>query len=244
MTKKYELITAAGQITVNFGSKIENLIGSDYSDVLTGNELSNVLTGGKGNDIIDGDSGIDMAVYTVDFNESILTNFIDYRSSGTDIKLQNAWNVALGNEVDTLRNIERLKFEDKNIALDLDGNAGKIVKFLAVMLGKDFATNREYIGVGLKLLDNGMSYEEIMEIGFEVVLGPNASGSSIVDLLYRNVVGTPTPLSVLEDYGAKINDGSITSAQLGVAVADHDLNATNIDLIGLAQTGVEYFLTS
>jgi hypothetical protein len=29
---------------------------------------------------------------------------------------------------------------------------------------------------------------------------------------------------------------------LGIAVADHSLNATNIDLVGLAQTGVKYIV--
>ena len=32
----------------------------------------------------------------------------------------------------------------------------------------------------------------------------------------------------------------MTATELEIAVADHDLNATNIDLVGLAQTGVEY----
>ncbi len=34
----------------------------------------------------------------------------------------------------------------------------------------------------------------------------------------------------------------MTATQLGMSVADHDLNAANIDLVGLAQTGVEYIL--
>lgn len=34
----------------------------------------------------------------------------------------------------------------------------------------------------------------------------------------------------------------MASTKWGIAVADHDLNATNIDLVGLAQTGVESVL--
>ncbi len=61
-------ITAPGQITVNFGSEIENLIGSDYGDNLTGNRLDNdirardgddVVYGKEGNDRLDGGSGDD-----------------------------------------------------------------------------------------------------------------------------------------------------------------------------------------
>jgi hypothetical protein len=39
-----------------------------------------------------------------------------------------------------------------------------------------------------------------------------------------------------------LDNGSMTSAEFGIAVADHDLNANNIDLVGLTQTGVEYIL--
>ncbi len=35
-----------------------------------------------------------------------------------------------------------------------------------------------------------------------------------------------------------LDRGSMTSTELGIAVSDHDLNATNIDLVGLAQTGI------
>ena len=242
LTKKYELITAPGQVTVNFGTEIENLIGSNYTDVLTGNGLANVLTGGKGSDVIDGDSGIDIAVYAANFNEVTLANFVDYGSSGENIQLKTSWNINQGNETDTLKNIERLKFNDKYIALDLDGNAGKTVKFLAALLGKESATNKEYVGAGLKLLDGGMSYEALMDLGIEFLLGANPTGSSVVDLLYKNVVGEQAPQSILDEYGATIDNGSMTAAALGVAVADHELNSMNINLVGLAQTGVEYII--
>ena len=88
-----------------------------------------------------------------------------------------------------LQNIERLKFNDKYIAIDLDGNA-KTVKFLAALVGKESATNKEYVGAGLKLLDGGMSYEALMELGIGILLGANPSGASVVDLLYKNLVGS------------------------------------------------------
>ncbi|MDG2421786.1 MAG: hypothetical protein P8N40_08810 [Gammaproteobacteria bacterium] len=244
LTKKYEVITAQGQITVNFGTEIENLIGSNHSDVLTGNGLANVLTGGKGSDVIDGDSGIDTAVYAVNFNEVTLANFVDYGSSGENIELKTSWNIIQGNETDTLKNVERLKFKDKYIAIDLDGNAGITVKLLAALLGKESVKNKEYVGAGLKLLDGGMSYEALMDLGIEVLLGANPTGSTVVDLLYKNVVGEQAPQSILNEYGATIDNGSMTAAELGVAVANHELNSVNINLVGLAQTGVEYLLSS
>jgi Ca2+-binding RTX toxin-like protein len=56
---KSSLITSAGQITVNFGSVIENLIGSAYSDSLYGNQVGNIIDGGSGNDSVEGWDGND-----------------------------------------------------------------------------------------------------------------------------------------------------------------------------------------
>ncbi|NDD24570.1 MAG: hypothetical protein EB098_10825 [Betaproteobacteria bacterium] len=52
-------ITAAGQVTVNFGSAIENLTGSSFADKLYGNELDNQMSGGMGNDWLEGWAGDD-----------------------------------------------------------------------------------------------------------------------------------------------------------------------------------------
>lgn len=52
-------ITSAGQITVNFGTVIENLIGSGYSDSLYGNASGNQIVGGGGSDRIEGWEGDD-----------------------------------------------------------------------------------------------------------------------------------------------------------------------------------------
>jgi len=61
--------------------------------------------------------------------------------------------------------------------------------------------------------------------------------------LYKNVVGEQAPQSILDEYGATIDNGATTAAALGVAVANHELNSVNVNLVGLAQTGVEYVLS-
>jgi serralysin len=56
---KASTITSAGQITVNFGSVIENLTGSAFDDRLYGNEVANLIEGGSGNDLLEGWAGND-----------------------------------------------------------------------------------------------------------------------------------------------------------------------------------------
>ena len=139
-----------------------------------------------------------------------------------------------------LINIERLQFADTNLALDLDGHAGQTIKLLGLLLGKDQATNKTYVGAGLKLLDDGMTYEQLMGAALDVVLGANASSLSVVELIWNNLIGPPTPADNISQYSVLIDNGAYTSAGLAIVAANNDLNATNIDLVGLAQTGVEY----
>ncbi|MFP6838181.1 MAG: hypothetical protein VB962_01155, partial [Pseudohongiellaceae bacterium] len=172
--------------------------------------------------------GIDTSIYSGSLSDFTLTK-------GTD-----SWAIAKSDESDSLVNIERLQFADTNVALDLDGNAGKTVKLLGLLLGADGVSNKEYVGAGLYYLDSGMTYEELMQVALDVVLGANPSSSSVVDLLWTNIVGPPTPDDDLGQYSALIDNGTYTAAELAVVAADHSLNTTNIDLIGLSQTGVEY----
>jgi hypothetical protein len=61
-TSKASSITSSGQITVNFGTVIENLTGSQYTDALYGNEAGNTINGGAGNDVIEGWAGDDTLI--------------------------------------------------------------------------------------------------------------------------------------------------------------------------------------
>ena len=230
LTKIYKPITSPGQITVNFGTEVENLIGSSFSDLLTGNNLDNILTGGRGSDLIDGMMGIDTAVYELDRGSAVITFSKD----------DGVWNVISESNIDSLKNIERLKFNDINVALDLDGNAGKTVKLLSALLGSEGALNPYYIRAGLNALDAGMTYESLMAAGLEFVLGPEPSSTAVINLFYENLVGSNTPESILSEYKALLDEGSLTPSYLGVAVAEHSLNAVNINLVGLKETGVEY----
>ena len=57
-------ITAVGQVSVNFGTVIENLIGGNGNDHLQGTALANLIDGGPGNDTLAGGDGDD--TYLVD----------------------------------------------------------------------------------------------------------------------------------------------------------------------------------
>ncbi len=79
---KASTISAAGQITVNFGTVIEGATGGSAADAITGNSVANTLRGGAGNDTLTGAAGNDTLVggagddrfeYRVDLGEGIDT---------------------------------------------------------------------------------------------------------------------------------------------------------------------------
>lgn len=80
---KASIITAPGQITVNFGTEIENLIGTNHSDFLYGNDLNNRITGNEGNDHIEGAGGSD-SLYGGGGNDTLVGGAgNDYLEGGT-----------------------------------------------------------------------------------------------------------------------------------------------------------------
>ena len=244
---KSSLISSAGQITINFGTVIENLIGSGGSDYLYGSQISNriegglgddslhgmegddFLGGGGGNDQINGGGGIDTAVfqgtrsgYTVTLSGASATVTSRSGSEG----------------VDTLSSIERLRFSDSSLALDLNGAAGVVAKALGAIFGRAAVQNKEYVGIGLSLLDSGMSTQDLMAAALAAT--GKSSSIDLCSLLWTNLVGAAPTLAEIAPFKAMLDTGQITPAALAAAASDSDFNAANINLIGLSQRGLEY----
>jgi len=207
---------------------IEMAVGSQYADTLTGNALNNHLTGNGGNDVIFGGSGLDTAFFGASFSDYTLRNegslFIVESLSGSD-------------GIDSLFNIERLNFSDIKVAIDLDGNAGNTAKVLGAVFGAGSITNREYMGIGMGLLDSGLSYEALAEVA--LTAAGAVTNEAVFQRLYTNVVGSAPTSSEVATYVGLLDNG-MSKGALGVIAADHALNVANIDLVGLAQTGIEY----
>ena len=120
---KASTISAAGQVTVNFGTVIENAIGGSGDDAITGNSAANLLsglsgndtlyggagndtiTGGDGNDVINGGAGIDMAIYVRSW------------SSYTLASISGGWILTGPDGIDSLTGIEFARFSDQTVSL-------------------------------------------------------------------------------------------------------------------------------
>ena len=230
-------ITSAGQATVNFGTVLENLIGSAFADNLHGNDVNNVInggagndqiTGGGGNDNIDGGVGIDIAIFSgASKGYKISTEATSVLVTGD----------AITDGIDTLLNIERIRFSDKSIAIDLNGNAGISAKVIGAVLGKTQVQNSTYVGLGLSYLDKGMSYSDLSALALTAVGA--TTNDAVVSTLWKNVIGTDATAEIKAPYIKMLTDG-MKVGDLVVLAADTSFNTTNINLVGLAQTGIEY----
>jgi hypothetical protein len=126
------------------------------------------------------------------------------------------------------------------IAFDLAGAAGTTAKTLGAVFGADAVSNEVYAGIGIDLIDQGMDYLQLMTLAINTNLGSNPANAQVVDLLYKNVVGVLPDDITRAAYVSLLDSGAFSIGTLGVLAADTSYNLANINLVGLAQTGLEY----
>ena len=228
-------IIDAGQQTINFGTRIEKVIGSAMDDTLVGDEFDNWLVGAAGNDKLDGGAGIDTALIRAPRATATLTRLND----GSTVA---QWTLKRGAEVDKLTGIERVEFSDYGIALDSEGNAGEAAKLLGVLIGADSLSDRGLVAAVLDYADTGLDLEAMLTIGLDLLLGESPSGSAVVNLLHQALTGVDASPALLADYGDRIDRGDMSPVELALLAAETDLNSANLDLVGLSSNGLAYAL--
>lgn len=244
---KSNSITAPGQVTVNFGSAIENLTGTSFADKLFGNELANALIGGTGSDWLEGWAGQDYLVGglgddqltggpgidTAQFSGAYDSYKLTLSSSALGVKDKRSNT----DGTDVLSSVERLKFADKTVAMDLAGNAGVVVKVIGAVLGADAVKLPNVVGIGLRYVDNGMSYADLGLTALNAVgaFTPDA----IVSTLWRNVVGLAASDKDKAPYLKMLAEGT-QPGDLVILAGDFSMNVSKIGLMGLSQTGIEF----
>jgi hypothetical protein len=236
-----------------FSDRIYGFSGDDLIDGLAGNDWINggddndTITGNLGDDFIDGGNGLDVAVYSLPLNSIAQANYsIKKLTSGDWNVLYTGPNItiypALPTEgVDKLSNIERIKFADISVALDISGNAGTTAKILGAVFGKDAINNKNYVGIGLSLLDAGWTYDNLASVALDAAGAK--TNEKIVSLLWTNVIGTTPTAADKQPFIALLVNG-MSAGALAHLAADSSFNTTNINLVGLAQTGIEYITVS
>ena len=239
---KATTITAPGQISINFGTTIENLKSGSGNDFLVGNAADNQIEGGAGNDTIDGGAGGDIAVFTgprSGYTITVGTNTQVVDKSGLE-------------GTDTLTAVERLRFSDTSVAIDLapSGNAAKTAQFLG-LLGPAFLSQKAVVGTVLGIFDQtgidlAAAFNLVLGNGLVSQLAGGASDVALIKLIHRNLVGseaTDAVAATLAGQLLKDSGGTYSRVDLLNLGAGVDANLQRVGLVGnsgLMATGLEY----
>lgn len=236
-----DAITAAGQVTVNYGSMIENATGGEGNDSISGNGGANALSGGAGKDRLegrgggdrlDGGSGIDFALYA------------GARSGyhvGRDGKGGFAVKELASGSVDTLQGIERIAFGDMHIAIDIDGNAGQAYRLYQACFGRQ--ADLAGLGYWIDAMDEGMSVLGMASLfsstpEFAKLYGASPGAAAFVTRLYDNVLHRAPDSAGLAWWSGVLESKAISFADALVQFSDSAEN--HAQLIGQMDGGVAF----
>jgi hypothetical protein len=229
----YVVVTHLNQFIQNDPRAAVTVIGTANNDSLQTSATMPILRGLAGDDVLQGwDNQIDFAKYAGIASEFNVSQNINNTTVADKV----------GNEgSDTLISIDRILFSNVNLALDINGNAGITLKILGAVFGKESVKNKAYVGVGLNFLDTGWTYDNLAALALDAAGAK--TNDQIVSLLWTNVIGTKPTEADKQPYIALLENG-MTAGALARLASDSSFNTTNINLVGLAQTGIEYIPVS
>ncbi|WP_307729127.1 DUF4214 domain-containing protein [Massilia sp. IC2-476] len=236
---KGDSIVRAGQVTVNFGSLIENLRGGAGNDRLTGNEVGNrieggaghdILVGGAGSDRLDGGAGIDVAAYAgkrAGYKLTIGKDGVTVADS-------------LLPDVDVLVGIERLAFDDVMVALDTDGIAAQTYRLYQAAFNRE--PDLAGLGYWIGRMESGSSLKDvaanfIASSEFTGMYGLKPSHADFLTRIYQNILHrAPDPAGF--DYWLQVMERGASATEI---LAQFSQSPENVAaLAGVLEGGIAY----
>jgi Ca2+-binding RTX toxin-like protein len=213
--------------------------GSGNDDHMVGRGGNDVLTGAAGDDTIDGGAGIDRAVYTAVKNAYAVTH------NDVGMVIRDLAN----NDTDKLIAVERVWFSDATVAYDiLHGNGGTAAKVIGALFGLTGLADKALVGQYIAMLDSGMSEEAVVGVAAASErFGTEAGGHSnqqFAERIYFNIAGFEGTEQAISEIVAILDTPGYSQAYIGTLAAEIFYNVEHINLVGLAQTGIEYTPTA
>ena len=178
-----DMLSSGGTIATIF-SENDLIYGTKNSDYLWGYAGNDSLFGGSGNDFLNGMSGAD----SIDGGDGIDTVIVDNNSRDRYQKLSNGhWSI----DGDVVTNVERVKFLDKAIALDINAAGGQAYRIYKAAF--DRAPDTKGLGYWIAQMDKGMNVVEVAarfidSSEFRSLYGQNPSHTEFLTKVYGNVL--------------------------------------------------------
>jgi hypothetical protein len=168
----------------------DDLFGGRGGDRLEGLAGNDTLEGAQANDTIDGGAGIDVA--------RVSGLRADYAVSAQGAQWRLTDSIADRDGVDTLSGVERVRFGDGTLALDIalpgqgDSNAGTAYRLYKATFNR--TPDQEGLAFWIKELDKGLTTRQAAEFfassaEFRTIYGANPSADQLVRSFYTNILG-------------------------------------------------------
>ena len=222
----------------NISLTVKNAAGV-FSDINLNTINYNVSISGGGNFAIH-DTKSSNTYTSISGTDTLL--YPDLSSNYTITKQSNTFSVTNKNSgvTDTLNGFSRIKFSDIGFAYDLNSSAGQVAKIIGAVFGSASITNTAFVGIGLKLFDQGNTYQDILNIALNFKLGAGYSNETEIILLYKNLVNVQPSALETTTWVNQIQNKTYTQISLAQFACDSSFNTNNIGLTGLLQTGIIY----
>jgi hypothetical protein len=231
--------TVSAAISYTLPEHVENLVltGSALNGI--GNGANNVLQGNVANNILDGQGGIDTAVYSAMRAETVLSPTTGGYSMASSV-----------GGTDILLNIERLKFDDIGVALDVGASqsAGQTVLLLGAALPGQLVfdpSKHELLGAVIELYDAGYSLRDLSGAILRLPVWDVLTGQAvptnldIANYLLTNVNGHAPDQATLDAAVGALNTESFQGDWLA-GLASSPENQLHVGLVGLIDTGLDF----
>jgi hypothetical protein len=206
------------------------MFGNDADNTLHGGAGSDEIHGGAGNDTISGGGGQDTAVYA-----GARANFRVVANGGNFRLTDNT-----GAEgADVLSGVERVRFADGAVALDIDGAAGQTYRLYQAAFNRK--PDLGGVGFWLNELDHGLSLLKMAQSFLDSPESVRTYGAlddtAFVNLMYHNVLHRAPDADGLKFYLDGFASGN-TRAQVLQGFSESPENQAAI--IGSIVNGVDY----
>jgi hypothetical protein len=209
-----------------------HLYGSAQYKTLTGGAHDDVFSAGPRGAAIDGGAGFDR----VEYAEALAAAGIAKQADGS-------FKVSDAAGTDTLNGIERIRFSDDAIGLDVgvDGVAGQAYRLYQAAFNR--TPDADGLGFWIDGMDHGLSLLEVARsfVGadeFRQLYGPNPTSADIVGRYYENVLHRAPDAGGFEFWVDAMDHKGVTAAEV---LANFSQSQENVAaLVGVMQNGVAY----
>ncbi|MES2296971.1 MAG: DUF4214 domain-containing protein, partial [Pseudomonadota bacterium] len=201
-----------------------------------GGTSADVLIDLPGNSNIDGGAGIDLAVY--------IGPRVNFTVVKTDLGFVVTDNAGLGG-TDLLVNVERVRFGDKTIALDIDKHANGGEAYRIYQAAFDRQPDLGGLGFWMAQIDHGVTLLDVAggflrSTEFTSLYGSNPSTDDFVTKLYNNVLHRAPEAGGYKFWVDAINLHGVGRDTVLVEFSESDENIAQV--VGTIQNGFEYLL--